>query len=227
MAIRTLRTRDLVFLAHGDVEGVQIARDARLDLLDAALDRRRGDVAIACVHRFEAAAVESHDTTGQDVELAARHHELAAGVLYPWAVVAPDGGDGRDVGGEVAGQPHQLDVAASLTVQAAAGGDSVEVAVEVELQQCRGILSGPARRGRRHTRKTKCRKIEFIHKHIDDANRIVLGPVVVQAMRQKRDLVTIRTTNEPRHTSGYRHAETIRLTAFTHSLGGNQKSIDF
>jgi hypothetical protein len=41
-------------------------------------------------------------------------------------------------------------------------------------------------------------------------------------MRQKRDLVTICATNEPRHTSLHRHEETIRIAAFSHSLGGER-----
>ncbi|GAB6974883.1 hypothetical protein JCM16408A_56390 [Methylobacterium phyllosphaerae] len=44
-------------------------------------------------------------------------------------------------------------------------------------------------------------------------------------MRQKSDLMTIRDTNEPRHTSLHRHAETIRTAAFSHSLHPSQTSM--
>ena len=84
------------------------------------------------------------------------------------------------------------------------------------------MVAGPARRGRSHASKTKGCEIEFVHEPIDDARRIVFGHVVVQAIRQQRNLMAIRTQNEPRHTSRRRHAETIRTAAFSHSLGGKQ-----
>jgi len=43
-------------------------------------------------------------------------------------------GDGLEVGRQAAGEPHQFDVALSLALQAAAGLDPVEIAVDVELR---------------------------------------------------------------------------------------------
>src|SRR3712207_8239892 len=62
--------------------------------------------------------------------------------LFPYptlfrSVITPEVGDRLVVRGEPARQPHQLHVAQSLTLEPAAGGDPVEVAVDVELEQHR------------------------------------------------------------------------------------------
>lgn len=52
-----------------------------------------------------------------------------------FTVVAAEVCNGLEVGGEPAGQPHQLHVALAFAFQSAAGLNTVEVAVEVQLQQ--------------------------------------------------------------------------------------------
>ncbi len=119
---------------------------------------------------------------------------------------------------EAAGQPRRLDVAAGFTLRAAAGGDLIEVAVEVALRQRRRVVAGPARRSWHHALETPSREIECVHEHVDDAHRIVLGQVGVQPVRQWRDVVAIRTPDEPRHTSLHRHAEPVRTPTSSHGL---------
>ena len=85
---------------------------------------------------------------------------------------------------EAADQPHQFDIAAGLRLQASAGGDLVQVAVQVELQQRRGVIARSAGHGGRHAGKAEGCEIQFVDKRIDDAGRVILGDVIVQAIRK-------------------------------------------
>ncbi len=62
------------------------------------------------------------------------------------SIVAAEVGDGLEVRHQAAGQPHQLEVALGLSFEPAAGGDAVEVAVDVDLEQGGKMIGGPARR---------------------------------------------------------------------------------
>ncbi len=78
---------------------------------------------------------------------------MAAHRLDGLAIVAAEVGDGLEVGRKLAGQPHQLDVAARLALQPPARLHLVEIAVEIELQQRRRMIARPPRR--RRARKAK------------------------------------------------------------------------
>ena len=121
-------------------------------------------------------------------ELAAQHDELAADVADGLAVVLAEVGDGLEVRHQAAGQPHQLDVALRLALQAPARLDAVEVAVDVDLQQHRRVVRRSARRRRLDALKAQLAKIQLIDEDIDDADRVVFGNVVVQTLGQQRDL---------------------------------------
>ena len=93
-----------------------------------------GEVPVARVHGLEPAAVDGHDASGQETDLPAEHHEVPAGRAKRIPVLASEVGDRLKVGCEAADQPHQFDIAAGLPLQAPAGRDLVQVAVQVELQ---------------------------------------------------------------------------------------------
>ena len=63
------------------------------------------------------------------------------------------------------------------------------------------MVAGPPRRGRHDAGKAKSGKVEFAHEGINDAHRVVRSHVVVEAVRQKGDLMTILALDEPRHAS--------------------------
>jgi hypothetical protein len=71
-------------------------------------------------------------------------HEATTDIAYALAVVAPEVGNRLEVGREPASQPHQLHVPLAFPFQPAAGLDPVEVAIEVELQEHRGVVRGSA-----------------------------------------------------------------------------------
>ena len=65
------------------------------------------------------------------LQLPADHHELMTNVPDAFAAVPAEVGDGLEVGCQSARQPHQLDVALALALEAAARLHSVQITVDV------------------------------------------------------------------------------------------------
>src|SRR5882672_10240158 len=82
-----------------------------------------------------------------------------------------------------------------------AGLHAVEIAVDVELEQNRGLVTGAPRRHWLGTVKPKLDQIERIDEHIDRAHRIILVDPILKAHRQQGRLPAIHPFNEPRHPS--------------------------
>lgn len=88
-------------------------------------------------------------------QLLTQHHELATDASDGLAVVFSEAGDGLENRHQTSGQPHQLDVALSFSLQTAARLDAVEIAVDVDLQQDCGVVCRPASIGGNSTFKTQ------------------------------------------------------------------------
>jgi hypothetical protein len=58
-----------------------------------------------------------------------------ADIANTFAVIATEVCDGLEVRGEATDQPHQFNIALAFSLQPTAGQDTVEVSVEVQLQQ--------------------------------------------------------------------------------------------
>jgi hypothetical protein len=84
-------------------------------------------------------------------------------------------GDRPVVPSQVPGQPDQFGMARVLRFQAPAGADALRVAVEVELQQHRRVLRGPARR----------REVEWLHKPVEHPHRRSRRHVVFHPPRRQ------------------------------------------
>jgi hypothetical protein len=119
---------------------VEVALDALLDLLLASIDLARREVAIATVDRFELAAVNGHHGLREELHLPAQNDEAAAHVANAFAVFTAEVGDGLEVRRQAACQPHEFDIALRLAFQPATGLDPVEIAVDVQLEQDRGVV---------------------------------------------------------------------------------------
>src|ERR1700730_14760297 len=85
---------------------------------------------------------------------------------------------------------------------------SVEIAVDIELQQSRRMISGPPSLRRLDPFELEFSEIERIDERVDHSNRIVLVDPVVQALRKQRTLSAIRPLNEALH-SIPRNAQSI------------------
>ncbi|MNY40319.1 hypothetical protein D3C86_1750550 [compost metagenome] len=108
-------------------------------------------------------------------------------------------GDGLEVRSESAGEPHQLDVALGLAFQAPAGLDAVQIPVDVELEQYRGVVRRPPGGGGVHALETECLKVQFFDKNIDDSHRVVFADIVIKTFRQQRDLLSVFAFDESLH----------------------------
>lgn len=69
-----------------------------------------------------------------------------------------------------------------FSLQTSARLDAVEIAVDVDLQQDRGVVSRPACVSRNSPVKTQINQIKFVDKDVDYADRIGIADVVVEAL---------------------------------------------
>ena len=96
-------------------------------------------------------------------------------------------------------KPDHLEIAARLALQPPARLHPVEIAVDLELQQCRGMIGGPARYFRRHAFEPEFGQIERIDVRVQRANRIALIDPIIEAFGQQSRLSAIRPNHETLH----------------------------
>jgi len=86
-----------------------------------------------------------------------------------------------------------------FSLQASARLNAIEIAVDVDLQQDCGAVSGTACVSRNSTVKTQGNQIEFVDKNVDYAHRIGIADVVVEAFGKKGALASMFTLNKALH----------------------------
>ena len=136
------------------------------------------------------------ELAAEQVELPAEQHEGPEHRPEGRAVVAPEVGDGLEVGLQASQQPDHLDVAVGLGLQAPARAHPVEVAVDVELQQIGRIVARPARRLRHHAGEAGGREIQLVHEGLDEADRVVRAHVVVHRLGQEQKLRAVMSRQD-------------------------------
>jgi len=90
------------------------------------------------------------------------------------------------------GEPHHLNVAASLTLKPAARLNPIEITVNVELQQHRRMVRRPAGGLGINPAKPKLGQINH-------ANRIILANPIFQAFRKQCALAAVHPPNKALH----------------------------
>src|SRR3984893_1301034 len=88
------------------------------------------------------------------------------------AIVLAEVGNRLVIGYKPTQQPHHLNVAPSLVLKPPTRLNSIEIAVDVKLQQDRGMIRGSAGCLGIDPTKPKLGQIEFFDEDIDHANRI-------------------------------------------------------
>jgi hypothetical protein len=136
------------------------------------------------VHRLEFAAVNDHQCLGKEVQTPAQDNELTSYSPQRLAVVLADVRDRLVVRWQPLGQPHQFHVALRLALKTTAGLNPMEVTVDVELQQRRGMIGRSAGLLWFNTRETQLAKIEFINERINDSDRVIFFSVIIQAFSE-------------------------------------------
>ncbi|MNR01990.1 hypothetical protein D3C85_1178260 [compost metagenome] len=166
----------------GSIECRQVTVDARFNFFHSPLQFGAGEIAVAIVDCFEFTAINGDQMFSKQSQLLTQHNELATDASDGLAVVFSEVGDGLEIRHQTPGQPHQFDVALSFSLQPSARLNAVEIAVDVDLQQDRGVVSRPASIGWNGTFKTQIDQVEFVDKDVDYAHRIGIADVVVEAL---------------------------------------------
>src|SRR5213080_1728562 len=186
-------------LTIGAVELREITGNALVNLRQTALHLGLGEVPIPRVDGFELAAVDRNARFAEQFKTAAQHHELAANPADGLAIVLAEVGYGLEVRHQAAGQPNQLDVTLALPLQAPARLHTIEVAINVNLQQRRWMIGWPSSRLWLNTAEAQPGQIKLIDKNIDRPHRIILGQIVFQSLGKQRALTAVIANDKARH----------------------------
>jgi hypothetical protein len=151
------------------------------------------------VHRLELAAVNRRYRMGEKVQSPTHLDKPPACRADRWTVVLPEVGDGLEVRREPSGQPHQLDIAASLSLEPPTRSNLVDIAVNVDLQQDARMIRRTPRRCRRDPVKSKRREVQLVNERLDDPDLVLLGDKVVQILRKQNALSPILTRDKALH----------------------------
>jgi len=181
------------------VQGIQVALDVGFDLSLSPGDLAFGVVALSTVDRLELAAVDCDHGLREELQFAAQHDKTPAHVADALAAVAPEVGDGLEVGGKPTGQPHQFEVSLAFTLQAPARLDAVEVPVDVDLEQHRRMVGRPTGARGLNSIEAELLEIQFLDEGFNHPDRVVISDVVVQALRHQTDLASLFSLDESLH----------------------------
>src|SRR5476649_2218022 len=196
---RDLGLRHRFALAIGAIELREVAGDALVDLRQPPRHLGLREVAVPRVDSLELAAVYRNAHRAEQLEPPAQHHELSADLADGLAVVLAEVGYRLEVRHQPAGQQHQLEVALALALKAPARLHSIEVAVDIDLQQRRWMIGRPSRRLRLDPAKAEFGQIKLIDKDIDRPDRIVLAQIFIQPLGKQRALTAVIANHKTRH----------------------------
>src|SRR6202158_3600404 len=141
----------------GRVELRKVALHALLQLGAAPVPPPACEVLVAGIDLLELAAVDRNTRRRQQTHQATQFNKLNADLLDRSPAVLAEVGNRLVVRSEPAGQPHDLDIAPSLSLKPPARLNPIEITVNVELQQDRGMIRRPARRLGSHSFKSQLR----------------------------------------------------------------------
>jgi hypothetical protein len=164
-----------------------------------ALELMRREVLVPIVHSLELAAVDCHQRLAEQADVATRFDELATDLADRRAVVAAEVGDRLKVGRQTPCQPYQLNVALRLAFESAAGLNPVQIAVDINLQECRGMVGRTPGGFGHHALEAELRQIQLLDEHINHSDRVVLRDVVIQTLRKQSALRSILPFDKSLH----------------------------
>ena len=144
------------------------------------------EVAARAVHAFDARAVDRHQFAPVKVEFAAKPDEVAEHPPERVPVVAPEVGDRLQVRPEPAQQPDHFKIAVRLDLQASARADTVQVAVDVQLQEIRRVVAGTPGALGPHALEARVDQVKPIDERVYETNRIVRAYIVVNSVRKEQ-----------------------------------------
>ena len=164
------------FVRIGLVHLFEVAFQPVVDALQVPLQCGSREVAVTVVHRLDARAIHSDQLAPVQGKFSAQPHERPKDLPEGAPVVAAEVGDRLEVGAKLAQQPDHLQVAVRLDLQAPAGPNTVEIPVDVELQQIRRIVARAALVVGPNALEPRLLEIEAIDEGINETDRVVPAP---------------------------------------------------
>jgi hypothetical protein len=193
------RARQRRLLPVGAIELVQIARDALLDLCQSPLHLGAREILVPIIDRLELAAVDGDASFGEQAHRAAEHNKPAADLADGPAVVLAEIGDRLVIGNKASRQPHDFHIASGLALKPSARLDPVQIAVNIELQEDRGMIRGSPSRFRIDPAEIQRAEVKLVDKHVNHTNRVILVNPIIQAFGKQRRLPAIHPLDEALH----------------------------
>src|SRR5205807_8459 len=139
---------------------------------------------VPVVHRFELATIYCNARRREEAHLTAEFDKARAYLAQSQAIVFPEVRDRLVIRCEPTQQPHDLNIASGFSFKPSARLNPVQIAIDVKLQENRGMVRGSASRRRLYPLKAHLSQIERIHKHVDHANRVALVNEIIETFRQ-------------------------------------------
>jgi hypothetical protein len=139
------------------------------------------EVLVASIDGFELAAIDRNAWRCKQAHLPTQFDELYADLLDRWTVVLTEIGNRLVIRNQPTRQPHHFNVASGLTLQPPARLNTIEIAVNVKLQQPGRMIRRPASCLGSNPIEPHSAEIKFVNEGIDRPNRIVLIDPVLQA----------------------------------------------
>src|ERR1700730_3334059 len=149
------------------------------------------EILVPIIDCLELAAIDGNARFGEEAHRAAEHNKPAADLADGPAVVLTEIGDRLVIGNKASCQPHDLHIASRLAFEPSARLDPVQIAVNIELQEDRGMIRGSPCRLRIDPAEIERTEIELVDKHVNHTNRVVLIDPIIQAFGKQRRLPAI------------------------------------
>src|SRR6185295_344096 len=125
------------------------------------------------VHGFELAAIDGDARRREKTHLTAEFDEARTYPAQRQAIVLAEVRDRLVIRCKPTQQPHDFDIASGLSFQPPARLHPVQIAVDVKLEENRGMVRWPTSRSRIHPFKAHLSQIERIDKHDNNANSLL------------------------------------------------------
>jgi hypothetical protein len=158
------------------------ALDTLVDLLEEMLALVRSDVALFGVDRFALAAVDGDEGARAQVQWLAQPRALPADLPQGLQVGLPAVGYRLVIRPQLLPQPHELSLPVGLLFQTSTRPETVEIAIEVELQQIRWVGGRPSRGSGGGPLKAERREVEVVDKGIEETDGMLFSNVVVESL---------------------------------------------
>jgi hypothetical protein len=131
----------------------QVAGNALVQFFLLALELFQVQVAACGGYRLELTAIDGHPLARDQSHFAAELYEGSTGSSERLAIVLAVIGNGLEVRLESIEQPHDFDIALAFGFETARGTNTLEIAIQVQLQQiCRVVGRTPRAFGNRSSK---------------------------------------------------------------------------